>query len=82
MTKKTCEKLFKEFKNLKNDKERWAWIIKNQKHGITVCLTSVTTTATFDKYPDDYLLNFYFAVGCGDGVLGLLDGIGVKYSAT
>jgi len=80
MTKKMREKLFKEFKGLKTDKERWAWIIKNQKYGITVWLGRVTTTATFDKHPDDYLLNFYFAVGCGGGVFDLLDCVGVKCS--
>ncbi len=80
MTKKMCEKLFKEFKGLKTDKERWAWIIKNQKRGITVWLGRFITTATFDEYPDDYILNFYAPAGLSVSFCDILDCVGVKYS--
>lgn len=78
MTKKMCEKLFKEFKGLETDKERWAWIIKNHKRGITLRIDVDDTYATFDGMEKEYMLMFDSYLGWSDGVFDLLDCLGVE----
>ena len=79
--------LAKEFTLLKDDVERWKWIVKHQDVGITVYCDNGDTYAHFDeeynKYEQDYnfemqLLQFDWVIGWEEGVFNLLEAVGIK----
>jgi hypothetical protein len=78
--------LIKEFKALKNDQERWEWLIHNKDNGIKVILDN-DMTSIVDKsidneetYSDDttYHSNFEGYIGCDQGAIDLLKALGIE----
>lgn len=71
--------LLDDFKRLKNDKERWEFVIENKEH-IMVNLDNDDTFITIIGYEDleDCYADFDFYIGENDGVANLLDAIGVQ----
>lgn len=73
------EELYNKFQELKNDLERWDWILKNQDKGITVWLDNDDTYAQFnDDEEAEYLMQFNEYIGWADGIFVLMDVVGIK----
>ena len=70
--------LWKQFKKLKTDYEKWAFIIDNKFMGIKIHLYSDNTFGRFEWDEDgDYLFHFDDYIGWEDGIMTLLDVIGI-----
>ena len=78
MTKEEQIKIWKEFKKLKTDEERWTFIINNQFKGIKINLDNDDTFGSFEWDDDgDYLFQFDDYIGWSDGILTLLSVVGI-----
>jgi hypothetical protein len=77
------QKMRKEFKILKNDIQRWKWILKN-KDKIIVFLDNDDTFAAMaeDKYNasigNEEIFEFDTYLGYSDGVIYLLEALGIE----
>ena len=70
--------LWKEFRKLKTDEERWKFIINNQFKGIKINLDNDDTFGSFEWDDDgDYIFQFDDYIGWADGIMTLLDVIGI-----
>ena len=76
--------MIKEFKNLKNDKARWEWLIIHKDQGLRLELdnddtTLIDTTIDPDGVDDsvEYYASFDSYVGWSEGVIDLLQAIGI-----
>lgn len=73
------KELYKQFKKLKNDKQRWEWILANQDKGITIMLDNDETFGVFkDDEDGDYVLDFDNYIGWANGLEILLKVVGIK----
>ena len=70
-------KIINQFNKLSNDIEKWEFILAN-KDIITVHLDNDYTFITVDC-DSDYTGSFSSYIGWSDGVMDLLDVIGIKY---
>ena len=79
MTKEEQIEIWKEFKKLKTDEERWTFILNNQFKGIKINLDNDDTFGSF-KWDDggDYLFQFDDYIGWSDGILTLLSVVGIN----
>ena len=70
--------LWKQFKELKTDYEKWAFIIDNKSKGIKIHLYNDRTFGRFEWDEDgDYPFHFDDYIGWADGIMTLLDVIGI-----
>lgn len=70
-------KLLNEFNNLKNDVDRWKWILKNQNKHIKIMLDNDDTYGVFDHIEESPIFQFDEYIGYDTGVLKLLKAVGI-----
>tara|TARA_R110000868_G_scaffold48122_2_gene156805 strand:- start:510 stop:749 length:240 start_codon:yes stop_codon:yes gene_type:complete len=69
----------KDFKKLKNDEQRWKFVIENQDKGIIVhCDNDDTFITIEDSDDDDNYDSFDNYIGWSDGVFCLLRVMGIR----
>jgi hypothetical protein len=71
-------KLHDEFMSLKNDAEKWRWIIDNQNKGIIIMLDNDDTYGVIEYMEDSPIFQFDNYIGWPDGIFDLLSAIGIK----
>ena len=69
-------KHIKKLKSLQTDEERWRYVINNNPEDLIILLDNDQTCITFKD--SDAGIYFDYPIGWDDGVIVLLDAIGVK----
>jgi hypothetical protein len=81
-TNMTIKELSDQFNKLQNDGEKWKWVLNNQDKDIVVMLDNDYTYAVFTntntEEDDDTILYFDYYIGDSDGILILLEALGIK----
>jgi len=72
--------IYKKFNSFINDAARWRWLMLNQDKSIIVMCDNDSTYITIDCIDDDGYAEFDDHIGCTDGVLNLLDVMGIHAS--
>ena len=72
----TYKKMEKEFNALKNDIEKWEWVLRNQDKNIVVCCAIDYTFVRFGN-EEDIILEFDNYIGWDDGLFDLLEAVGI-----
>ena len=68
------DELIKEFKTLKNDKEKWLWVKNHQTDGVIVNCDNDSTFITIgDEYAD-----FEEYIGWADGIFKLFEAMNIN----
>jgi len=77
---KNREEIVKEFKGLKNDIERFRYVIDHPEYNIKIMLDNDDTFGVFDDEEDwENILQFNDYLGWSDGIFSLLKALNVKH---
>ncbi|WP_373031630.1 hypothetical protein [Sulfurovum sp.] len=68
----------KELSKIEGDINKWKWLMENQEAGLIVNLDNDDTFVTDPDSEDDFCVDFDGYVGWSDGVISLLEAIGIK----
>jgi hypothetical protein len=73
--------LWKMFRKLDNDKQRWEWVVRYKDHDFEVVLDTDYTCVAIDD-ENDIVEFFDMCIGWNEGLVVLLEEIGVKCRLT